>query len=110
MATNAAAAASQDPLTNGVESPSPPPLPYSGETNELTFVQVVRLFLRHWHLIGATALAAGLTAALYLTLSVPRTYEASAVLVIVSPPVLRAQTAHSDGAGLPEAFGVGRGA
>jgi capsular polysaccharide biosynthesis protein len=87
MATNAAAADAQVPLTNGAEPPSPPPPAYGGETEELALVQVVRLFLRHWRLICGMALAAGFSAALYLALFVPRTYEASATLVIVSPPL-----------------------
>jgi capsular polysaccharide biosynthesis protein len=84
MATNAAVADHQVPVTNGVEPPSPPP-PHRYDTDELSLVQFVRFFLRHWRLIAGMALAAGFTAAFYMALSVPRTYEASATLVIVSP-------------------------
>ena len=84
MATNAAVADHQVPVANGIEPPSPPP-PYRSDTDELSLVQLVRFFLRHWRLIAGMALAAGVTAAFYMAVSATHTYEASATLVIVSP-------------------------
>src|SRR5215813_8105510 len=85
MAMNAAVSDHQVPVANGVDHPSPPPRSY--DTDELSLVQLVRFFLRHWRLLGGMALATGLTAALFMAYSVPHTYEASATLVIYSPPV-----------------------
>src|SRR5437016_452392 len=86
MATNTAISDPQVPVTNGADSSSPsPPPPSSYDTDELSLVQLVRFFLRHWPFICGMALAAGFTAAFYMALSVPRIYEASATLVIVSP-------------------------
>src|SRR5215813_4978124 len=84
MATTAAVSDHQVPVTNGVDPTSPLPI-HGYDTEDLSLVQLVRFFLRHWALIGGMALVAGFTAALYMAFSVPRTYEASATLVIVSP-------------------------
>ena len=52
---------------------------------ELSFADVVAFFQRHWRLIFGTAFAAGFLTGLVVILFVPRSYEASATLVIVPP-------------------------
>jgi uncharacterized protein involved in exopolysaccharide biosynthesis len=53
--------------------------------DELTFADIVVFFRRHWGLIFGLALAAGLVTALVVLVFVPRSYEASATLVVVPP-------------------------
>ncbi len=52
---------------------------------ELTLADLVVFFRRHWGLIFGLALAAGLVTALVVLVFVPRSYEASATLVVVPP-------------------------
>ncbi len=56
-------------------------------SDEITFAEIVAFFRRHAALIFGSALGAGVLTALAVILFVPPTYEASATLVVVPPPL-----------------------
>ena len=55
------------------------------EGGELSFVDIVAFFRRHWRLIFGTAFVTGFLVGLYVILFVGHMYEAGATLIIVPP-------------------------
>lgn len=65
--------------------PKQPQRVRSSANDELTFADIVHFFRRNVVLILGTAFAVGLVTAVFLLLTVGKTYEASATLIIVPP-------------------------
>lgn len=67
-------------MTDSSESPR---VEGSGETNEVTFAEIVAFFSRNWKLIVGAALACGVVTAAVVLLFISHAYEACATLVVI---------------------------
>ena len=73
--------------TTQPENKPPPVAPPRPDFQALPLAQAVRFGRQHWRFISMCGLLAGLTTAVVIVLFVPRLYEATATLVIMSPNV-----------------------